>query len=155
YALVQLSALNEKMITAYTNTADFTMVFHGLADYCTTELSAFYLDIVKDRLYCDKARSHQRRSSQTALWYILDTLTRLMAPILSFTAEQISDHYQKNKTLSIHLQPFIAPEALKNFAYAMEGSPLDSLPDASIPLQSGVEQNEEHRAYETQWETLK
>jgi len=69
-------------------------------------LSSFYLDIIKDRLYVEQADGQSRRSAQTACWYILDTLTRLTAPILSFTAEQVSDHYQKNKTASIHLQAF-------------------------------------------------
>ncbi len=69
-------------------------------------LSSFYLDIIKDRLYVEKADGTARRSAQTACWYILDTLTRLMAPILSFNAELISDNYQKDKTKSIHLQLF-------------------------------------------------
>ena len=66
----------------------------------------FYLEIVKDCLYVEKADGHARRSVQTAYWHILDTLTRLMAPIFSFTAEQISDLYQKDKKESIHLQEF-------------------------------------------------
>ena len=53
-----------------------------------------------------KPMAIKRRSAQTACWYIFDTLTRLMAPIMSFTAEQISDYYQKNKKESIHLQKF-------------------------------------------------
>ena len=154
YALTQLSALNHKIITAYTQQVDFTTVFHVLADYCTNDLSAFYLDIVKDRLYCDAVSSHQRRSSQTALWYILDTLTRLIAPILSFTAEQIADHYQKDKKDSIHLQQFIAPEALKAFVYSNE-PPFHTPPGASLPLQSSLELDEAQKAYELQWQTLK
>lgn len=86
--------------------SDFTAVFHTLSDYCTVTLSSRYLDIIKDRLYADKANGKARRSAQTACWLIVDTLTKLMAPILSFTAEQVSDHYQKNKKESIHLQNF-------------------------------------------------
>ena len=85
---------------------DFTAIFHLLGDYCSTELSSFYLDIVKDRLYVEHADGKLRRSTQTACFIILDTMTKLMAPILSFTAEQISDSYQKDKTDSIHLQNF-------------------------------------------------
>lgn len=105
YAFKQLCQLNEKVLQFYQD-MDFTQIFHTLADYTAVDLSAFYLDIIKDRLYVERADSLQRRSAQTVCWYIIDTLTRLMAPILSFTAEQLSDHYQKNKKDSIHLQQF-------------------------------------------------
>jgi isoleucyl-tRNA synthetase len=68
---------------------EFHVVFHGLNNFCSVDLSALYLDIVKDRLYCSRPTERARRSAQTALWRILDTLVRLMAPILSFTAEEI------------------------------------------------------------------
>ena len=105
YALQKLFEINITVIKAYEK-YDFTAVFHALNDYCAAELSSFYLDIIKDRLYVEKADGIKRRSAQTACWYILDTLTKLMAPIMSFTAEQVSDHYQKNKNCSIHLQEF-------------------------------------------------
>lgn len=105
YALEELYELSSIIQYNYIIN-DFTAVFHHLGDYCTVKLSSQYLDIIKDRLYTDKADSKKRRSAQTACWLILDTLTKLMAPILSFTAEHISDHYQKNKTRSIHLQNF-------------------------------------------------
>jgi isoleucyl-tRNA synthetase len=105
YALEELSERNLQIIKCY-NEYDFTAIFHSLGDYSAVELSSFYLDIIKDRLYVEQADGKLRRSAQTACWYILDTMTRLMAPILSFTAEQLSDHYQKNKKESIHLQEF-------------------------------------------------
>ena len=105
YALQKLFELNTNVIKAY-ECYDFTAVFHMLSDYSSVQLSSFYLDIIKDRLYVEKSDGPLRRSAQTACWYILDTLTRLIAPILSFSAEQISDHYQKNKKSSIHLQEF-------------------------------------------------
>lgn len=105
YALQGLAELNQKVIKTYAE-YDFTAVAHMLGDYCSVKLSSFYLDIIKDRLYVEKADGHLRRSAQTASWYMLDTLTRLMAPILSFTAEQVSDNYQKGKSKSIHLQKF-------------------------------------------------
>lgn len=105
YALERLFELNYDIQLKYEN-CDFTGVFHEIADYVTNELSSLYLDIIKDRLYVEKADGILRRSAQTVCWYILDTLTRLMAPILSFTAEQLSDFYQKNKAESIHLQSF-------------------------------------------------
>jgi len=105
YALDNLFELHRTVRSAY-QAADFTGVYHALADYCSVKLSSFYLDIIKDRLYVEQSDGKSRRSAQTACWYILDTLTKLMAPILSFTAEQISDHYQHNKKQSIHLQSF-------------------------------------------------
>jgi isoleucyl-tRNA synthetase len=103
--LLQLVEFNKLVLREYL-AGNFTAVFHHLADYCATHLSSLYLDIIKDRLYVEKADGYKRRSAQTVVWYLLDTLTRLVAPILSFTAEQLSDHYQKNKTDSIHLQKF-------------------------------------------------
>ncbi len=105
FALYQLGKLSKSIQIAYRE-ARFTAVFHELAEYCTKDLSAFYLDIIKDRLYCEQPDGLVRQSAQTVSWIILDTLTKLMAPILSFTAEQISDHYQATKLRSIHLQDF-------------------------------------------------
>ncbi|MGE0207175.1 MAG: isoleucine--tRNA ligase [Candidatus Babeliales bacterium] len=105
YAMEQLFHVNYRIIKAY-HAYDFTAVFHELADYTAKELSSLYLDIIKDRLYVEKSDGFLRRSAQTTCWHILDTLTRAIAPILSFTAEQVSDHYQKNKKESIHLQNF-------------------------------------------------
>lgn len=105
YALLKLNDFNKLIIQEYNN-YNFTSVYHKLADYCTGELSSFYLDIIKDRLYVAQAGGVPRKSAQTVAWYILDSLTKLMAPILSFTAELISDYYQKDKKESIHLQSF-------------------------------------------------
>lgn len=104
-ALYTLMEIQEALLKNYED-IDCTGVFHRLADYCAVDLSSLYLDIIKDRLYVEQADGVARRSAQTACWYIVDALTRLMAPILSITAEQVSDHYQKNKKQSIHLQQF-------------------------------------------------
>lgn len=105
YAVEQLHRFSEEVQKSYKE-HNLTAVVHAFADYTTTELSSFYLDIIKDRLYTDKADELPRRSAQTACYMILDTMTRLMAPVLSFTSEQLSDCYQKNKKESIHLQNF-------------------------------------------------
>lgn len=125
YAMQQLYKVNNEMLKKYAE-HDFTAVFHMLSDYCSSDLSAFYLDIIKDRLYVEKADGLERKSAQTACWYILDTLTRLMAPILSFTAEQLSDHYQKNKSASIHLQSFATLHDVWEQLAAQAGSPVAS-----------------------------
>lgn len=105
YGLYELYKVHNHIMQAYTS-YNFTAVFHALVDYCTTGLSAFYLDIVKDRLYVAQKNGHDRRSVQTVCFIILDTLARDMAPILSLLAEQLTDHYQSNKNASIHLQSF-------------------------------------------------
>lgn len=105
YALIKLS-LFDTLIRSFYEEYNFTGIFHALAEYCSVDLSSFYLDIVKDRLYVEKADGPLRRSAQTACFHILDTVTKLIAPLLSFTAESITDHYQKNKAQSVHLQPF-------------------------------------------------
>lgn len=105
YALVQLHAVNMSVQQAYKDRKT-TAVFHELADYCVKDISSLYLDIVKDRLYVEQSDGFKRRSAQTVCYYILDTLTKLMAPILSVTAELLSDHYQHDKKASIHLQDF-------------------------------------------------
>src|SRR5690606_33483559 len=104
-ALQELVSFNIHVRRAY-DQYDFTSVFHALGNYCSVNLSTFYFEIIKDILYVEKADSDTRRSAQTACWYILDTMTKLTAPILSFTAYQVSDLYQNNKVESIHLQVF-------------------------------------------------
>lgn len=113
YALVRVHQFNEVVKNAYEERKT-TTVFHELADFCVKDLSSFYLDIVKDRLYVEQADGLMRRSAQTACYYILDMLTKAMAPILSVNAELISDLYQKDKKESIHLQDFAATQHLMN-----------------------------------------
>lgn len=110
YALAQLSSLHEKVMQAYEK-YHLAGVVHSLNNYCTNDLSAVYLDILKDRLYVEKADSLQRRSAQTVMYHILHALTQLMAPILSFTAEDLADHYQKGNKTSIHLQDIMTPQS--------------------------------------------
>jgi isoleucyl-tRNA synthetase len=88
YALHNLQGLIETACNAY-DTYEFHMIYHALFNFCTLDLSAFYLDILKDRLYTSPTDSPARRSAQTALYQIADTLARIMAPIMVFTAEEI------------------------------------------------------------------
>jgi isoleucyl-tRNA synthetase len=75
-------------ILAHFNVYEFHPVVSKLQIYCSEDLGAFYLDILKDRLYTTAANSHARRSAQTALWQITQAMLRWMAPFLSFTAEE-------------------------------------------------------------------
>lgn len=87
-ALHKLSCLTEKVNAAYEN-LDFHIVFHSVHNFCGVDMSTLYLDILKDRLYCEGADSVKRRSAQTTVYTILDALTRMLAPILAFTSEEI------------------------------------------------------------------
>ena len=83
-----LQNLIERCRNAY-DAYEFHTIYHSLYNYCTVDLSAFYLDILKDRLYTTPPDSTERRSAQTVLYQIAENLARLMAPIMVFTAEEI------------------------------------------------------------------
>ena len=89
----------------------FHQVYSALYNFCTVDLSSFYLDVLKDRLYTHATRSISRRSAQTALWQVLDAFTRLIAPILPFTAEEIShdmneERNPQDRPVSVHVLLF-------------------------------------------------
>ena len=88
WLLTKLNELIEKTEQSYCD-YEFHIITHAVNDFCVTTLSSFYLDIVKDRLYCDGADSLSRRSAQTALYLTLHTLSKLFAPILAFTCDEI------------------------------------------------------------------
>jgi isoleucyl-tRNA synthetase len=88
YALALTRRLHEQCTAGYER-FEFHKVVQALMNFCSEDLGAFYLDILKDRLYTAGENSRARRSAQSALWHILQSVTRLMAPILSFTAEEI------------------------------------------------------------------
>ncbi len=104
FALHRLQEIIEKTRRAYDN-YDFHVIYHTLHNYCALDLSAFYLDILKDRLYTSPPESSARRSAQTVLNIILDSIVRIMAPVLSFTSEEIWNFMPgyKEKETSIHL----------------------------------------------------
>ena len=108
WALMRLDAVIDKVMEGY-NAYDFHVVFHAIHNYCTVDLSSFYLDIIKDRLYCEKIDSPTRRAAQTTMYIILDTLTRMIAPILSFTGEEIWQnlpHKSADNAQSVFLNQF-------------------------------------------------
>ena len=91
YALDVAARTHQRVQDAYRD-YEFHKVFHSLHNLCSTDLSAFYLDILKDRLYSSAPASRARRSAQTALYHILLMLVQDMAPVLSFTAEEVFRH---------------------------------------------------------------
>ena len=88
WAITRLNALIDKCFKAYDD-YEFLVVTHAVNDFCVVEMSNFYLDIIKDRLYCEERDGAKRRSAQTALFLILDTMTKIMAPILAYTCDEI------------------------------------------------------------------
>ena len=88
WVLTRLNSLIVKAEEAYAD-YEFHVVSHLINDFCVVDLSSFYLDIIKDRLYCELPDSLLRRSAQTALFLVLDTLTKMFAPILAFTCDEI------------------------------------------------------------------
>jgi isoleucyl-tRNA synthetase len=96
WALAKLDELLTKCREAYER-FDFHIVYHAIHNFCTVDMSNFYLDIIKDRLYVERADSEARRSAQTALYRILVGLDLLLAPILAFTAEEVWSYVPKSK----------------------------------------------------------
>ena len=108
-ALSWLAQLLARVKRAYED-YEFHLAFHRLHQFCAVELSAIYLDILKDRLYVSKADSRERRSAQSTLQDLLQGLTLAMAPILSFTADEIWEHIPgTGRPESVHLGAFPAP----------------------------------------------
>ncbi len=107
WALNRLQELNARILKAY-DSFEFHLVYHNLHNFCVLDLSSFYLDIIKDRLYTSPPNSVARRSAQTAMHQILEVLVRLMAPILSFTAEEIWQYMNgSDRPASVHSELFI------------------------------------------------
>jgi isoleucyl-tRNA synthetase len=106
WALIKLAKIIERSKNGYDN-FEFHLITHSIHDFCSVTLSSLYLDMIKDRLYCDGKDSQSRRSSQTVLYYIVDALVRLLAPILVFTTEDAYRFLNKpSKEESIHLEEF-------------------------------------------------
>jgi isoleucyl-tRNA synthetase len=114
WALDRTSQALEQIYAAYEEYA-FHRVYRSLADLATVDLSAFYFDILKDRLYTAPARSLRRRSGQTALYKILDALVRAAAPLLSFTADEVWLHMPapRWRESSVHQAQFIPARELR------------------------------------------
>lgn len=120
-----LTRLNEVITTcreAYEK-LEFHRVYHTLNQFCAVDLSSLYVDITKDRLYCDAAESPRRRATQFAMHRVFGALTRLLAPILAFTAEEAWGYYGKGR--SVHLEEF--PEVDPTFKVGEATSEMERL----------------------------
>lgn len=165
HAVTRLFVLNQKVQHAYAQ-YDTAAVFHLLGDYCVIDLSSFYLDIIKDRLYVESAHGRSRRAAQTVCALILDTLTRLMAPILSFTAEHITSFsgtctHTNDSVSSVHLKTFPLlqdawDELVHAHASATVRAQINNAFTSESPIRSfahldGIELSDE---YTSLWNTL-
>ncbi len=106
-----LARLQEVVVTcreAY-DALEFHRVYHTINQFCAVDLSSLYVDITKDRLYCDQGDSPRRRATQFAMHEVFDALTRLLAPILAFTAEEAWGYF--DRSTSVHTRLFPEPDA--------------------------------------------
>lgn len=117
WALLRLEQVKEEVSNACEQ-YQFHVMYHAVHNFCTVDLSATYLDILKDRLYTETADSRLRRSAQTAMYEILDSLVRIMAPFICFTAEEVWQAMPavEGKETSVHLAdwPAMKPQYLDN-----------------------------------------
>ena len=111
YMLARTRELTEKVRDWYA-AFEFHRVYHAINEFAIVDLSSFYIDVLKDRMYTFAPTSHARRSAQTVLWKITEALARLVAPILSFTADEVWDYLPavEGREASVHLAQFPAPE---------------------------------------------
>jgi isoleucyl-tRNA synthetase len=107
YMLRQTCAFAAEVRNGYDEFA-FHKIYHRVNHFCIVDLSAFYFDVLKDRLYISAPKSQGRRSAQTAIWHVGEALTRLLAPILSFTCEEIWQYLPQiaGREESVHLASF-------------------------------------------------
>jgi isoleucyl-tRNA synthetase len=105
FALARYAEAAQRVVDAY-DRYDFSTVSQTLNMLATVDLSAFYIDVTKDRMYTLHARSHERRSTQTVMYLICDGFARLLAPVLPFTADEIWQHLPCSRAASVHLDAF-------------------------------------------------
>jgi isoleucyl-tRNA synthetase len=113
YMLAKTRDLAEKILGWY-DAFEFHRIYHAVNEFAIVDLSAFYLDVLKDRMYTFAPTSHARRSAQTVLWQITEALVRLVAPILTFTADEVWEYLPKveGREASVHLALFPKPEEI-------------------------------------------
>lgn len=123
YMLRQTLAFASDVKSSYDEFA-FHKIYHRLNHFCIVDLSAFYFDVLKDRLYISVPKSKARRSAQTAIWRIGEALVRLLAPIMSFTAEEVWDYLPKSagRAESVHLALFPSAEDILGEALSLASS---------------------------------
>ncbi|MFZ5659477.1 MAG: isoleucine--tRNA ligase [Pseudomonadota bacterium] len=142
WALAQAHRVQQEVVAAY---ADYTFlrIAQRVHHFCAIDLGAFYLDVLKDRLYTTQADSRAHRSAQTAMWHTLEAMTRWLAPILSFTAEEIWSHLPgRGAEDSVFLSGYYAlPEVADSDALLAEWEQLLALRGAVSQVLEGLRQS--------------
>jgi len=146
YMLRQTSSFAMEVKNSYDEFA-FHKIYHRLNHFCIVDLSAFYFDVLKDRLYISSPKSQGRRSAQTAIWHIGEALVRMLAPIMSFTSEEVWDYLPKGarRGESVHLALF--PSAAEIVGDATK-------PSQSMNAKTGEGKTSEDKTGED-WTTLR
>ena len=113
YMLARAAEVVTRVRAAY-DSFEFHRAYHALNEFCNAELSAFYLDVLKDRLYTFAPKDPRRLSAQTAIWKITEALVRLVAPVLSFTADEVWSHMPlvEGREASVHIAQFPSADDL-------------------------------------------
>jgi isoleucyl-tRNA synthetase len=138
WALHRLQQLAKRVVQAYER-FEFHKIYHAIHNFCVVDLSAFYLDVLKDRLYVSAATSEKRRSAQTAIFEIATTLVRLMAPILAFTADEVWEHLPafSGKSESVHLE--LLPEPVAAYVDETIEEEWESILDIRVEVNRALE----------------
>ncbi len=134
WILTRLQAVTANCREAY-DRYEFRKVYNELNQFCAVDLSSLYIDITKDRLYCDAVDSPRRRASQTAMAQIMDTLCRLLAPVISYTADEAWETLGHDE--SVHLSQFPDPASIEAAPESLEQ--VQALIDARHVIQKAIE----------------
>ena len=135
WILERLHVVVKECLTAY-ESFEFRKVFNSINQFCTTDLSAIYIDALKDRMYCDAPDSPRRLASQAAMYEIFSSITRLLAPILAYTADEAWEHAAFMEG-SVHEQDF--PAANPAFAPSQVSKDVDRLFQIKAVIQTAIE----------------
>jgi isoleucyl-tRNA synthetase len=144
YALTRYAEAANKVLRAYDD-YDFQVVFHAINALVTVELSAFYVDVSKDRLYTLAAGSPSRRAAQTTMYVIVDGLVRLLAPILPVTAEQLWKVLPGTRELSVHEALFPDAAELARLQDAAPVADWERLLDLRAEVNAAIEEQRKAR----------
>ncbi|MCE2959742.1 MAG: isoleucine--tRNA ligase [Akkermansiaceae bacterium] len=135
WILERLHVVVKECLTAY-ESFEFRKVFNSINQFCTTDLSAIYIDALKDRMYCDAADSPRRLASQAAMYEIFSSITRLLAPILAYTADEAWEHAAFTNDC-VHEQDF--PTANPAFAPSQISKDVERLFQIKAVIQTAIE----------------
>jgi isoleucyl-tRNA synthetase len=135
WILERLHAVTKECLAAY-ESFEFRKVFNSINQFCTTDLSAIYIDALKDRMYCDAPDSPRRLASQAAMYEIFSSITKLLAPVLAFTADEAWEHAAFTDG-SIHQQDF--PKPNPNHAPGQVSKDVERLFQIKAAMQTAIE----------------